>query len=342
MSTIPSLTLTRLRGQPDQAAFYALLSHVGAGYGPPGELPPAPEGWVGYTGRACELQLAGLVKRLVSLGMGRGVVLAILADTSHAWAAADLANLCAGGVTVGIYPSLTGEDAAWQLRNSEARVLIVQNKAQYDKLAPFLDGLPDLKHVFAFEPDAGCPQLLGDEPDLALLDRCAAAVQPDDPATYIYTSGTTGNPKGAILTHRVITETVRIASVAVKVNPGDRSVVFLPFAHILQRYALYQGLEAGAVGYYCPSIPDLKAVLLVARPMLFATVPRFLEKVKAGVEAVAAGKGDRAAKLSSRPRGSRISGRTVRMRPKGIKFDIRQLSVPQCRRSPTATVRSAK
>lgn len=297
MRNIPELVLDRFERLPEQTQFLVPDAQVWPGTEPSGPRAPAPEGWTAWNGRACLEQLAGLARRLSALGADRGVPLAILGDTCHTWAACDFANLSLGGITIGIYPSLLGPDVAWQLRHAEARVLIVQNRAQYEKVAPHLGELPALQHVLAMEPDAGCPQLLPDAPDMDFLRARVAAVQPDDIATLIYTSGTTGNPKGAILTHRVLLDTIRIVQKVVTLTDEDRAIVFLPFAHILQRFTLYQGLTAGVVGYYCPSLAALPEVLQVAKPTLFATVPRFLEKVRAGAAARAAERGDRAAKI---------------------------------------------
>ncbi len=297
MQTIARLVIDRFEQSPNQVLFYAPRGQVWPGTEPPGDAVQAPDGWVGFSGRASHLQLAGLAKRLDALGVGRGRTLAILGDTCHLWAACDLANLCLGGVTVGVYPSLLGPEVAWQLRHAEARVLIVQNRAQYDKIAPHLPELPELQHILAMEPDAGCPQLLPDEPDLDFLKQRALQVEPDDIATLIYTSGTTGNPKGAILTHRVLTDTIRIVQKVFSMGAEDRALLFLPFAHILQRFALYQGLAMNGTGWYCPSLKDVPQVIGLCRPTVFATVPRFLEKVKAGAEAKAAERGERAQKL---------------------------------------------
>jgi len=297
MQTIPLIALDRFEKAADTVLFYAMQSQVQPGTGPTGPGAPAPEGWVGWTGRAAQEQLSGLVRRLKALGAGGGRALAILGETCHLWAAADLANLCLGGVTIGIYPSLLGPEIAWLLRHSKTRVLLVKDREQYDKVRPFLAELPDLSIVLSMDPDVGCERLLPDEPDLDLLREEASKVQPDDVATLIYTSGTTGNPKGAILTHRVLCDTIRVVQRVVSVGPEDRAMVFLPFAHILQRFTLYQGLAMGGQAWYCPSLKEVPAVLAVCRPTVFATVPRFLEKVKAGAEARAAERGPRATAL---------------------------------------------
>lgn len=299
MLTVAQLILDRFRGDPGRVLFYAPKAQVIPGTEPKGSPKPAPEGWVAYDAATCLDQLSGFAKRLTELGVTRGSAVAIVGDTCHAWTALDLANQCLGAITVGVYPSLLGPDVAWQVNHAGAVVLIVQNRAQYDKIQPHLGELGSVRHVLAFEPDSGCAQILPAAPDLPFLEARVAEVQPDDIATIIYTSGTTGNPKGVVLTQRVMMDTVRISAVGVPVSGADRSLAFLPLAHILQRFATVQGLSGGVVGYYCTGLAELPAALLVARPTLFATVPRFLEKVKAGAEARAAERGPRASALLS-------------------------------------------
>jgi len=259
-----------------------------------GRAAPEHPGWSAYTFGDCMAQLGGLVRRAHSLGVDRGVPVAILAQTSHMWSACDLATLVLGGITVGIYPSLTAEQVAFQLRHSRARLLIVEDRAQAEKIAPLLPTLPDLERVLAMDPDAGVPPLTPAADDPAFLRERAEMVQPDDIATYVYTSGTTGDPKAVMLTHRNFCTIVAGSRVALPTRPGDRSVVFLPLAHSLQRFALYRGLGENTVGYYAPSIAALPQTLKVARPHVLASVPRMLEKIKSTAETRASERGERA------------------------------------------------
>ena len=62
-------------------------------------------------------------------------------------------------------------------------------------------------------------------------------VQPEDVLCLIYTSGTTGPPKGVQLTHANMLAVWRACDAVRAIEPGGRSISFLPSAHIADRWA---------------------------------------------------------------------------------------------------------
>ena len=247
--------------------------------------------WRGWPLKEIHQQISGLSRRLYSLGVSTGTPVAILAETSHEWMAIDLAVLCLGGVTVGIYPSLPGPRVVEQLAHSEARILVVGDAGLYQKIAPLLDELYDLMHVFSIAPVEGIPQLHPAESDTRFLGARAGQVRPSDPAAVVYTSGTTGKARGVVLTHRNLADTARASREVLPLQAGDRSILYLPMAHILQRIIGYRGLMEGAEGYFAPSIDALPDLLVQTQPTVLPVVPRVLEKIMARAEATAAARG---------------------------------------------------
>lgn len=320
MPTIPQMFLDRVDQAGSQVSFFVPADRDPHSRGKPSTAHP---GWNAYTFADCLGHVSGLACRLRALGVGTGVPVAILAETSHTWSAIDLATLCLGGITVGIYPTLMPDQVAYQLAHSEARVLVVEDQAQLDRLAGHLDEIDTLVHVLSMRPGDSAPPLTPAEPDPALLRTEAAKVQLDQVATYVYTSGTTGDPKGAILTHGNFDAVVRSSQQALPMQPGDRSIIFLPLAHSLQRMTLYRGLAEDAVGYYAPSIQALPETIQVARPHVLATVPRMLEKIKATAEAKAAARGDRAKGVFDRAFVAGIKAAQLRRQGQSLPFKLR-------------------
>lgn len=279
MSTVPAMFFDCVDRAPQR-----VLAHI-----------PQPDGegwrWEPVTLAEIESEVSGLARRLAALGVEPGCPVAIIADTSHLWAACDLAILCLGGITVGLYPTLTGEQLASQLAHSAAEVLIVQDQAVLDALGDRLEDLFDLRHTYSLTAGAAAPQLFPARPDVAFLRQQAAAVRPEQVATHVYTSGTTGRPKAVVLSHRNFVANVAASQEALPAQPGDRMVIYLPLAHSLQRFAQYRGLVEEGEGWYAPGLDALPQTIAAARPTVLPVVPRVLEKIIAKAERTAAARG---------------------------------------------------
>jgi len=289
MHTVPALLLSRFDDQPERPAFFVRNGELD-GFG--GE-PARAAGWTLFRrGVALDL-VSGLARRLASLGVGPGVRVAVVAETSARWLAVDLAVLCLGGVVVGVYPGALSAEILEILEHSRVAVAVLEDAAMVERLGPGLDALPDLVHAVCLREGPGVVPLLPAAPDRAFLRAKAAAVQAGDLATLVYTSGTTGRSKGVRLTHENLVSVVRATQEALPMGVGERSIVFLPMAHVLQRVAVYRGLLEDLEGWFC-RIDELVETMAVARPTVLATVPRMLEKIRATAEATAAARGPRA------------------------------------------------
>lgn len=123
-------------------------------------------------------------------------------------------------------------------------------------------------------------------------DKPAEAVPPkaDDMCTIMYTSGTTGPPKGVMIKHYAVVETIASGKMFldkqmdVHLVPGDVFLSYLPLAHILDRVSeelfLYLG---GCIGYWQGDIKTLVDDIGALKPHFFAGVPRVFERIHGGV-----------------------------------------------------------
>ncbi|MDR1799875.1 MAG: AMP-dependent synthetase/ligase, partial [Bifidobacteriaceae bacterium] len=130
-------------------------------------------------------------------------------------------------------------------------------------------------------------QKVGEGIPNAEIERRRGLAVGDDLATIIYTSGTTGRPKGTELTHghfvRLSDNTsfdeTELTVVPVIAQPGCRTLLFLPLAHVFARFIQVIGLASGTVIGHCPDVKNLVPALGSFKPSFILGVPRVLEKV---------------------------------------------------------------
>lgn len=238
---------------------------------------------------------------LQTLGVRKGDAVAIFSNTRLEWAATDLATLGLGAVTVPIYQSSTPEDITFILQDSKAKVLICETPAMARRLKDIVKSAPTIEHVMCFDAgkESATPdnvltlQELQQKGETALkrsptlYELAVRELKLDDTATIIYTSGTTGRPKGVVLTHTQALSEVADAFPLLGVTFRDRSLCFLPYAHVLGRIEIWGHALIGYTMAFAESIDKLKNDLVEVKPTLIVSVPRVFEKIYNGILAQA-------------------------------------------------------
>jgi long-chain acyl-CoA synthetase len=260
----------------------------------------AGESWKTISYAEADAAAREIAAGLVAAGLVPGDRVCLLAQTRVEWGLCDIAILLAGGVTVPIYASNTAEQSEFIIRDCGAKIVIVEDVVQRDKLLPLRDRLFTVTRMvqIAEEPGGGefvrsLAALRDDgrrwlETKSQALDAHAEMVGPESLFTIVYTSGTTGTPKGVVLTHENLTSSVCSAVRAMQVNEGDEQYLFLPLAHILARQTIWVGFEAGYATTFSRGTNQIKEDLVAVRPTFMAGVPRIYEKFYAGVTAALA------------------------------------------------------
>lgn len=251
--------------------------------------------WAEY-GTAVREVAAGLV----ALGLAPGDRAGILAGNQPRWHIADVGIIAAGGVTVPAYPTGAASQVAHVLGHSGSRVCFVGDRDQLAKLLLCRPRLPALERIVLLgEPPDGLDddllltfddlrslgrQRLVQQPDL--VEERGRDLRPDALATIVYTSGTTGPPKGTMITHQNVAETVRSTTAVVSMGPTDRFLSFLPLSHIAERCTSHLGqINSGGETWFARSLATLGEDLRACRPTIFMAVPRVWEKFQQAVEA---------------------------------------------------------
>jgi long-chain acyl-CoA synthetase len=283
--------------------------------------------WQAITARQLYHRVRGMAGALSAWGVNKGDRVALLAENRWEWAVTDFAVLALGAVDVPLYPTLTAQQVAAMLADSQARIAVVSTAQQYEKVAAIrhltqlekivlMDREPSIAHAIWFG-DAMPSADTAPERD-ADFDRRAYDVQPDDLATIIYTSGTTGECKGVMLTHGNLASNLNYSTAPFHWSRQDLCISYLPLSHITARHVDYAVMCHGATVAYCSQFEQLPQVLREARPTIFIGVPRVYEKVRQEVLRRAGESGARASLLrwalrrGRKQRAEILAGRTPR------------------------------
>ncbi|GLX01973.1 class I adenylate-forming enzyme family protein [Microtetraspora sp. NBRC 16547] len=147
---------------------------------------------------------ATLARRLVEdYGIAKGDRVALAMRNYPEWVVSFSAILASGAVAVPLNAWWTGQELAYGLADSGAKLLIADAERAERVRGAEPVGDPEETRVpviVARGPGANLAEVMGEvRADVTLPP---VELGPDDPATIFYTSGTTGRPKGALGTHR--------------------------------------------------------------------------------------------------------------------------------------------
>lgn len=230
-------------------------------------------------------QVRRLRTGLQKLGVQAGDRVAVIANNSPEWAVAAYATYGLGAAYVAMYESQLDKDWKHILTDCGAKVLFVANEDIARRIRTFRDELPALREIVLLsgQPEKGehaFSELLENEPS-ELTDP-----GPEATADFIYTSGTTGAPKGVKLSHRNLAYNVSAIHEVFMMEPDDRSLCFLPWAHSFgQTVELHGLISMGASLGLAEAVDKIVANLSEVRPTLFFSVPRVFNRIYDGLHA---------------------------------------------------------
>lgn len=234
---------------------------------------------------------------LLASGLTERASVCVLMGNVPEWPISDIGTISAGGMGVGLYPTSSAEQCQYIINHSDAEFVLVDTPRQLDKILSIRDALPKVKTIIALDEEAARSSQgvvsykeflqLGRAESTrmhSLLRERAENAAADDTAIMVYTSGTTGLPKGACLSHRYILNSVESLRQTIPIYDTDVSFSYLPYCHVAERISgLYNRLYAGASAYFVDDLTKLWEYMLEVKPTVFASLPRFFEKIHARV-----------------------------------------------------------
>ena len=177
-----------------------------------------------------------VARGLMALGIERGDRVGIWAPNCGEWTIVQYAAAKVGAILVNINPAYRTHELGYVLNQSGARTLISATSFKTSDYASMVEQVraeaPALQEVFFLGTEdwarlrSGAEAVSGDE-----LAARLASLSNTDPINIQYTSGTTGFPKGATLSHRNILNNGFFVTEQIKLMPGDRLCIPVPFYH---------------------------------------------------------------------------------------------------------------
>lgn len=268
----PARVLENGETKPDAPAY---VFHDGAGW--------VTRNWRDYAG---EVRQAG--RALLALGFEKDQSVAILGFNRPEWTIMAHGAMMAGGKPAGIYWTSAPPEITYILQHSESPVYLVENTEQAHKALELKAECPNLSHIIVMR-GAEAPEgtmswdafmALGTEDHEADLLARLDALEEHGVATLIYTSGTTGPPKAVMLSHGNIAWSASALIGMFGRSEGDRSLSYLPIAHIAEQQAsVHNHAAAGGTLWFARSMETLADDIKACRPTIFFGVPRVWEKM---------------------------------------------------------------
>ena len=211
----------------------------------------------------------------------------------------DFALFANRAVAVPMYATSTVPQIEYIINEAQIEVVFVGEQFQYDNAYAAQKNCNSLKKIVVVDKtvikaEDDTTSVYFDEftsvqcstPETrSAVKKRMSEVQEDDIVHIIYTSGTTGEPKGVILHHSNYIEAIKIHDVRLGYVPkGITSMCFLPLTHIFEKAWSILCLHNECILAINLDPKEIQDRIKEIRPHAMSSVPRFWEKVYAGVQ----------------------------------------------------------
>ncbi|MCI1648031.1 MAG: long-chain fatty acid--CoA ligase [Bacteroides sp.] len=254
--------------------------------------------WIPITWNQFSQTVRKVANALVALGVGEKENIGIFSQNKPECFYTDFGAFANRAVAIPLYATSSPAQAQYIINDAQIRFLFVGEQFQYDAAFSVFGLCPSLQKLIIFDRSVvkdsrDTTSVYFDEfmkpaeglPYNEVVEERTARASADDLANILYTSGTTGEPKGVMLHHSNYLEAFRIHDIRLPfMTDRDVSINFLPLTHVFEKAWCFLCLHRGV--QICINLrpADIQMTIKEIRPTLMCSVPRFWEKVYAGVQ----------------------------------------------------------
>ena len=200
-------------------------------------------------------------------------------------------------VTIPFYATSSEQQLQYVVNDAQIRIMFVGEQEQYDKARRVQALCPTLERIVIYDASVTLAEhdvtsiyfndfmKQGEAlPRQTEVERLWSELNDEDIANILYTSGTTGESKGVVLTCGQYAAAFKANNECVPVGEDDRVITFLPIAHIFERGWDFLALTEGSVLIINTDPREIQKSMKETHPTCMSAVPRFWEKVYAGIQ----------------------------------------------------------
>lgn len=270
------------------------------------QKPGSNKKWKDISWKIFSQKVLKLAHAMAEAGIEPGDRIGVYSENMAEYLITDFAAYANRGVMVPMYATASPLQVEYIVNDAETKVIFVGEQLQYNHAYKVQSESNVLNKLIIFDRRVVIQR--NDETSMyfddfiatgqnahahALVNVRMKQLKETDLATIIYTSGTTGIPKGVKLLHSSYSQALKIHDIRLtECSSKDVSMCFLPLTHIFEKAWTYYCFHKGMTVAVNKDPRHIQTTIKQIRPTLMSSVPRFWEKVYAGVnEQISSSKG---------------------------------------------------